>query len=112
MQVNTNNTIISDFKTKIYNLWYCRFAYLGATKLRKLHKIIILLKLVSIVKNIKNLCEVCALIKLYNKRNYYINKRKTIILTFILIDICESLLASRLKYKYFLKIVNNYFCKT
>jgi len=112
MQINTNNTITSDFKTKIYNLWYCRFAYLDATKLQKLHKITILLKLVSIVKNIKNLYKVCALIKLYNKRNYYVSKCKTIILTFISIDICESLLVSRLRYKYFLEIVNNYFCKT
>jgi len=111
MQVNINNTIISNFKTKIYNLWYCRFVYLDATKLRKLHKITILLKLVSIVEDIENLYEICALIKLYNKRNYYISKRKTIILTLILIDICEFLLVSRLKYEYFLEIVNNYFCK-
>ncbi len=49
---------------------------------------------------------------LYNKRNYYINKRKIVILTFILIDICELLLVLKLKYKYFFKIVNNYFRKT
>jgi len=112
MQINTNNIIISDFKTKIYNFWYCRFIYLDVTKLRKLHKITILLKLVSIVENIKNLCEVCALIKFCNKRNYYISKRKTIILTIILINICKLLLVSRLEHKYFLEIVDNYSCKT
>jgi len=112
MQVNANNTITSDFKTKIYNLWYCRFAYLDATKLRKLYKITILLKLVFIVENIKNLYEVCALIKFYNKRNYYVNMCKTIILILILIDICESLLVLRFRHKYFLEIVNNYSRKT
>jgi len=111
MQVNTNNTIIIDFKTKIYNFWYCRFVYLNATKLRKLYKIIIFLKFVSIVENIENLCEVCALIKLCNKRNYYINKRKTIILTLISIDICEFLLVLRLEHEYFLEIGDNYSCK-
>jgi len=112
MQIDTNNTITSNFKTKIYNLWYCRFVYLDATKLRKLHKITILLKLVSIVENIKNLCEVYALIKFCNKRNYYVNKRKTIILTLILIDIYEFLLVSKLGYEYFLEIVDNYSRKT
>jgi len=112
MQVNTNNTIISNFKTKIYNFWHRRFAYLDATKLRKLYKIIIFLKLVSIVEDIENLCEMCALIKFCNKRNYYVNKRKTTILTFILINICEFLLILRFEHKYFLEIVNNYFCKT
>jgi len=84
---------------------------LSATKLRKLYKITTFYNLVSIVENIKNLCEICALIKLCNKRNYYVNKRKIVILIFILINICESLLVLRLKHEYFLKIVNNYFCK-
>ena len=53
----------------------------------------------------------CALIKLYNKRNYYINKRKIVILTFISIDVCKLLLVLKFKHKYFLKIVNNYFRK-
>ncbi len=79
--------------------------------MQKLYKITILLKLIFIIKDIKNSYKMCALIKLYNKRNYYINKYKTIILTFILINICELLLILKLKYKYFLKIVNNYFCK-
>jgi len=77
-----------------------------------LYKITIFLKLVFIIKNIKNSCKVCALIKLYNKRNYYINKRKTIILTIILINICKLLLVLKFKHKYFFKIVDNYFCKT
>jgi len=76
-----------------------------------LYKNTILLKLVSIIKNIKNSCKIYILIKLYNKRNYYISKYKTIILTFILINICKLLLILKLKYKYFFKIVNNYFCK-
>lgn len=112
IKVDVNKTITSDSKTKLYNLWDYRFVYLSAIKLRKLHKIITLFKLVSIVKDIKNSCEVCALIKLFNKRNYYVNKRKTLILTFVLIDIYELLLASRLRYKYFLEIVDNYFRRT
>jgi len=83
-----------------------------ATKLRKLYKIIILLKSIFIVKDIENLCKICVLIEFYNKRNYYVNKCKTIILALVLINICELLLILRLKYKYFLEIVDNYFCKT
>ncbi len=71
----------------------------------------ILLKLGFIIKDIKNSGKIYVLIKLCNKRNYYINKRKIVILVFILIDICELLLILKLKHKYFLKIVNNYFCK-
>ncbi len=79
--------------------------------MQKLYKITIFLKLVFIIKDIKNLCKIYTLIKFYNKRNYYVNIYKTIILVFILIDICELLLILKLKYKYFFKIVNNYFCK-
>jgi len=70
-----------------------------------------LLKLILIIKDIKNSCKVYILIKLYNKRNYYINKHKIAILTFILINICKLLLILKFKHKYFLKIVDNYFCK-
>ncbi len=70
-----------------------------------------LLKLVSIVENIVNSYKVCALIKLCNKRNYYISERKTTILVLVLIDICELLLTSRLEYEYFLKIIDNYLRK-
>ncbi len=70
-----------------------------------------ILKLVFIIKDIRNSCKIYILIKLYNKRNYYINKYKTIILILISINIYKLLLVLKLKYKYFFKIVNNYFCK-
>jgi len=76
-----------------------------------LYKITTFLKLVSIIKDIRNSYKICVLIKLYNNRNYYISKYKTTILTFILTNICKLLLILKFKYKYFLKIVNNYFCK-
>ncbi len=79
--------------------------------MQKLYKITIFLKFVSINKDIKNSCKIYILIKLYNKRNYYINKYKTVILAFILINIYKLLLVLKLKYKLFFKIVNNYFCK-
>jgi len=83
--------------------------------LQKLYKITILLKLVFIIKNITNSCKVYVLIKFYNKRNYYVNKCKIVILTFISINICKLLLVLKFEYKYFLKIVNNYsykiYCK-
>ncbi len=65
-------------------------------------------KFVSIVENTKNLYKICALIKLYNRRNYYISKRKTTILILVLIDICKLLLTLRLEYEYFLEIIDNY----
>ncbi len=49
----------------------------------------------------------CALIKFYNKRNYYVNKYKIVILAFILIDICKLLLVLKFEHKYFFEIVNN-----
>jgi len=69
-------------------------------------------KSISIAKDAKDSCEIYALIKIRNKRNYYVNERKTFILIFVLIDICESLLTSRLRHQYFLKIVDNHSRKT
>jgi len=79
--------------------------------LQKLYKIIILLKSIFIIEDIKNFYKIYILIKLYNKRNYYISKYKIVILAFILINICKLLLVLKFKYKYFFKIVNNYFYK-
>jgi len=79
--------------------------------LQKLYKITIFLKLISIVKNLENFCKIYILIKFYNKRNYYINKYKTIILALILINICKLLLILRFKDKYFHKIIDNYLHK-
>lgn len=109
IEVDTNDAIISNFKAKIYGFWNFRFVYLNAIKLQKLHEIFIFSKFVFIVDDAKNLYKVCALIKLYNKKNYYVNKRKIVILAFVSIDICELLSLSILKYKYFFEIVNNYF---
>lgn len=79
--------------------------------MRRLYKTTIFLKFISIVKDIENLYKTYALIKFCNKRNYYINKRKTTILSLVLIDICKLLLALRFEYKYFVEIVDNYSCK-
>jgi len=107
-KISNNN----NFKAKQYNLWYRRFAYLRVIKLRKLYKIITLQKLILIVESVENSYKICALIKLCNKRNHYVSKRKVLILTLVFIDICDSLSLLRLKYEYFLKIVDNYSRKT
>jgi len=100
VQVNcidkTNNS--KSAKAKRYTLWHRRFAYLELIKLRKLHEVIILQKSIFVVEDLINSCEICALIKIYNKRNHYINERKASILTLVSIDICESL--SILKQEY------------
>lgn len=51
-----------------------------------------------IIKNLENLYKIYILIKLYNKRNYYINKRKVLILILILINIYDLLSILNLKY--------------
>ncbi len=79
--------------------------------MQKLYKTTISSKFVLIIKDIENSCKIYILIKLYNKKNSYISKYKTIILAFILINICKLLLILKLEYKYFFKIVNNYFYK-
>jgi len=63
------------------------------------------------IEDIEFFCKTYILIKFYNKRNYYINKYKTIILIFILINICKLLLLLKFEHKYFFKIVDNYFCR-
>lgn len=104
-----NSDIHADSKTKlkIYKLWHRRFAHLDSTKLRNLHKITTLKKSIFIIED-HDSCKVCALIKLCNKRNHTVVERKLIILTLIFMNICESLSVSRLKYEYFLEIVNNH----
>jgi len=55
--------------------------------------------------------EIYVLIKFINKQNYLMNKKKTNILTFVFINIYNSLLLSVAEYQYFLKIINNHFQK-
>ncbi len=58
------------------------------------------------------MCEICVLIKFINKREHNVSDWKTSILTFIFINICESLSSSFNNESYFLKIINNHFRKT
>ncbi len=53
------------------------------------------------IEDIEFFCKTYILIKFYNKRNYYINKYKTIIFIFILINICKLLLLLKFEHKYF-----------
>jgi len=69
----------------------------------------ILKKLILIVENNKNIYEIYALIKLINKQDYTINKKKINILILVFINIYNSLLLLFNEYQYFLKIVDNYF---
>ena len=102
----------NDKSFKLYKLWHHHFAHLESAKLHQLHKIIILKKSIFINDSYKNVCEICALIKFINKQEYNVNDQKTSILTFIFINICESLSSSFNNELYFLKIVNNHFKKT
>ncbi len=102
----------NDKSFKLYKLWHHCFAHLKSAKLRQLHKIITLKKSIFINDNHENVCEICALIKFINKWEHNVNNWKTSILTFIFINICESLSLFLNSESYFLKIINNYFRKT
>ncbi len=102
----------NDKSFKLYKLWHCCFTYLESAKLRQLHKIITLKKPIFINNSHENVCEICALIKFINKREHNISNQKTSILTFIFINICESLSLFLNNESYFLEIMNNHFRKT
>ncbi len=102
----------NDKSFKLYKLWHRRFTHLKSAKLRQLHKIITLKKSIFINDSHENVCKICALIKFINKREHNISDWKTSILTFIFINICESLSSFLNSESYFLKIVNNHFRKT
>jgi len=102
----------NDKSFKLYKLWHHHFAHLESAKLRQLHKIITLKKSIFINDNHENVCEICALIKFINKREHNVNDQKTSILTFIFINICESLSLFLDNESYFLEIVDNHFRKT
>ncbi len=69
-------------------------------------------KFIFINNSHKNVCEICALIKFINKWEHNVSNWKTSILTFIFINICESLSSFLNSESYFLEIVNNHFRKT
>jgi len=102
----------NDKSFKLYKLWHHRFTHLESAKLHQLHKIITLKKSIFINDSHKNVCEICVLIKFINKREHNVSNWKTSILTFIFINICESLLSSLDSESYFLEIVDNHFRKT
>ncbi len=102
----------NDKSFKLYKLWHHHFTHLESAKLHQLHKIITLKKSIFINDSHKNVYEICALIKFINKRKHNVSNWKTSILTFIFINICESLSSSLDSESYFLKIVDNHFRKT
>ncbi len=102
----------NDKSFKLYKLWHHHFAHLESAKLHQLHKIITLKKFIFINNSYKNVCEICVLIKFINKREHNVSDWKTSILTFIFINICESLSSFLDSESYFLKIVDNHFRKT
>ncbi len=102
----------NDKSFKLYKLWHHCFTHLESAKLRQLHKIITLKKSIFINNSHENVCEICALIKFINKWKHNVSNWKTSILTFIFINICESLSLFLDSESYFLKIVNNHFRKT
>ena len=93
-------------------MWHHHFSHLESAKLHQLYKIITLKKSILINNSHENVCEICALIKFINKWEHNVSNRKTSILTFIFINICESLSSFLDSESYFLKIVNNHFRKT
>ena len=59
-------------------------------KLNNLHNVITLKKLIFIVENFVS-CKVCCIIKFINFKNKRLAIRKSFILIFVFIDICEKL---------------------
>ncbi len=113
IEVDHNQLSFANDKSfKLYKLWHHCFAHLESIKLHQLHKIITLKKSIFINNSHENVCEICALIKFINKREYNVSDWKTNILTFIFINICESLSLFLDSESYFLKIVDNHFRKT
>ena len=105
------NKNASSRKRDLYILWHRRINHLKSAKLRNLHKITTLKTLVFIIER-NSSCEVCAFIKMINKRNHQLIKRKFHILTLMFIDICDSFFFSHFDHEYFLEIVNNHFRRT
>jgi len=105
-------SFVNDKSFKLYKLWHRCFAHLESAKLHQLHKIITLKKSIFINDSHKNVCEICALIKFINKWEHNVSDQKTSILTFIFINICESLSSFLDNESYFLEIVDNHFRKT
>ena len=113
IEVNYDQLSFANDKSfKLYKLCHHRFTYFESAKLHQLHKIITFKKSIFINNNHENVCEICALIKFINKWEHNVSNWKTSILTFIFINICESLSSFLDSELYFLKIVNNYFRKT
>jgi len=102
----------NDKSFKLYKLWHRCFTHLESAKLRQLHKIITLKKSILINNSHENVCKICALIKFINKQEHNVKNQKTSILTFIFINICESLSLFLDNELYFLKIIDNHFRKT
>ena len=93
---------------KLYQLKHRRLEHFKKSKIKTFH-IVITLSKVSIAKKHEAVCEVYVLIKSTNRLDHQISERAFNILTFLFINICEQLLASRENYVYFLEIVDNYF---
>ena len=102
----------NDKSFKLYKLWHHHFAHLKSAKLHQLHKIITLKKSILINNSYKNVCKIYMFIKFINKWEHNVSDWKTSILTFIFINICESLSSFFNNESYFLKIVDNHFRKT
>ncbi len=112
IEVDHNQLSFTNDKSfKLYKLWHHCFTHFESAKLHQLHKIIILKKSIFINDNHKNVCKICVFIKFINKWEHNVSNWKTSILTFIFINIYESLLSFLDSELYFLKIVDNHFKK-
>lgn len=98
---------LSDKKIAEYQLWHRRFCHLGAEKLRSLHKVTTLDKPIPIASEEHCPCEVCSLTKIRRMRGRP-TQRKASPLALVSIDLCGPFEISRLGYRYFLLIVDNY----
>jgi hypothetical protein len=76
-------------------------------KLKSLNRVTTLQKTIHKPKEI-DLCEVCATIKMRNRINVYVFKRKANLLNLILIDIYGPLPVTLNDARYFLKTVDNH----
>ena len=90
-----------------YSLWHRRFVHLGAEKIRNLHKVTTVKKIHVSNEDKDYVCEVCQLSNLRNRAGR-VTERNPQVLGLVSLDICGPLDKSRLGYRYFLKIVDNF----
>ncbi|RAQ99895.1 CoA-transferase family III [Stemphylium lycopersici] len=100
-------TAQSETDLKQWELWHRRFAHFGKNLLQNLHKVTDLKEPIPIPKDGFHQCRVCSIAKM-KKYKGKVTERRPERLALVSIDICGPLPISRLGFKYWLEIVDNF----